>query len=101
MAFAASAFAFTAWFVYFIYFRMLAPVVERFGGAGLFFAILLTAYLLRNVDASGRSGTAACLIVRVERRRSSRSGARRCCSRWRPRLGALVLGGGRSASTRS
>jgi len=49
IAYAMLSFVFTAWFIYFAYFRALAPIVERFRGAGLLFAVVVTAYLLRNV----------------------------------------------------
>ena len=49
ITYAVFSFVFTAWFIYFAYFRALAPIVERFRGAGLLFAVVLTAYLLRNV----------------------------------------------------
>lgn len=47
LAYAAAAFVSTAGFIYAGYFRLLAPVVERFGGAGLVFALVLTVVLLR------------------------------------------------------
>jgi multidrug resistance efflux pump len=49
IGFAILSFVFTIWFIYFAFFRILAPVVERFRGAGLEFAVVLTVYLLRNV----------------------------------------------------
>ena len=49
ITYAVMSFVFTAWFIYVAYFRMLAPLVETFGGSGLFAAILISAYLLRNL----------------------------------------------------
>jgi multidrug resistance efflux pump len=49
IAYAMVSFVFTAVFIYAVYFRLLAPIVERFRGTGLLFAIVLSAYLLRNV----------------------------------------------------
>lgn len=49
IAYAVLAFLFTAAFIYFVYFRLLAPIIERYRGAGLLFAIGLTAFLLRNI----------------------------------------------------
>lgn len=66
LAYAAAAFVFTALFVYFVYFRLLAPVIEHFRGAGLLFAITLTAYLLRNMVLRP-IWDAARLIVRERR----------------------------------
>lgn len=43
------AFTGTSLFIYVLYFRFLAPVVERFGGAGLAFAVLATALMLRGL----------------------------------------------------
>ncbi len=49
ISYAIASFVFTASFIYFVYFRMLAPIIERFRGAGLLFAVVLTAYLLRKI----------------------------------------------------
>jgi len=42
-------FLFTTWFVYFVLFHMLTPLVERFRGPGLAFAVLVAAFLLRKL----------------------------------------------------
>ncbi len=67
IAYAGISFVFTALFIYFVYFRLLAPVVERFGGVGLLFAAVVTAYLLRNVTLRPLWGFAR-LLARERRR---------------------------------
>jgi len=67
IAYAMVSFAFTLGFIYVAYFRMLAPVVERFRGTGLAFAVVATVYLLRNVMLRP-IWDGACLIVRERRR---------------------------------
>lgn len=47
--YAALSFAFTVWFIYVGYFRLLSPLVEHLRATGLFIAVVLSAYLLRNL----------------------------------------------------
>jgi multidrug efflux pump subunit AcrA (membrane-fusion protein) len=49
IAYAICSFAFTAWFIYFGFSRVLVPVVERYRGTGLVFAVVVSTYLARNV----------------------------------------------------
>ena len=67
LAYAAASFVFTAWFIYVGYFRVLAPVVERFRGPGLLLAVAITAYLLRNLTLRPLWNVAR-LLVRERRR---------------------------------
>jgi multidrug resistance efflux pump len=67
IAYAILSFLFTALFLYLVFFRLLAPVVEHFRGAGLLFAIALTAYLMRNATLRPMWGLAR-LLVRERRR---------------------------------
>jgi putative peptide zinc metalloprotease protein len=67
IGYAALAFVFTGLFIYLVYFRLLAPIVEHFRGAGLLFAVVFTSYLLRNVVLRP-IWDGACFIVRARRR---------------------------------
>ena len=49
VVYAALCLVFTTMLIYVAYFRALAPIVERFRGAGLVFALAITGYLMRNV----------------------------------------------------
>jgi putative peptide zinc metalloprotease protein len=67
ITYAMVSFLVTALFMYLGYFRLLAPVVERFRGAGLVFAVIVTGYLLRNVTLRPIWSLAR-LLVRERRR---------------------------------
>ncbi len=67
IAYAAASFLFTAWFIYVGYFRVLAPVIERFRGPGLLVAVAVTAYLLRGLTLRPAWDLAR-LLVRERRR---------------------------------
>lgn len=67
IAYGVLAFLFTAWFLYFAYARLLAPLVERLRGAGLMLAIGLGAYFLRNLTLRPVWSLAR-LLVRERRR---------------------------------
>jgi putative peptide zinc metalloprotease protein len=67
ITYAMVSFVFTMLFIYIVYFRVLAPVVERFHGAGVVFAVVITAYLLRNTTLRPIANLAR-LVVRERRR---------------------------------
>jgi multidrug resistance efflux pump len=67
IAYAILSFAFTTWFIYFALFRMLTPLVERFRGPGLVFALVVAGLLLRR--AALRPLWAFLRVVVRERRR--------------------------------
>jgi multidrug resistance efflux pump len=67
IAYAICSFAFTAWFIYFGFSRLLVPIVERYRGAGLVFSVAIGTYLARNVTLRPM-WSFACLLVRERRR---------------------------------
>lgn len=67
IAYGIAAYAFTAWFIYLGYARLLAPVVERLRGGALVLAIALGVYVLRNATLRPVWGFAR-LLVRERRR---------------------------------
>jgi putative peptide zinc metalloprotease protein len=67
IAYAICSFTFTAWFIYFGFSRVLVPVVERYRGAGLVFAVVISTYLARNVTLRPMWRLAR-LLVRERRR---------------------------------
>jgi multidrug efflux pump subunit AcrA (membrane-fusion protein) len=68
VTYAVISFLFTVLFIYLGYFRLLAPIVERFRGVGLLFAVVFTAgYLLRSATLRP-VGNLVRLVVRERRR---------------------------------
>ncbi|HEX7840848.1 MAG TPA: hypothetical protein VF469_25395, partial [Kofleriaceae bacterium] len=67
IAYAMASFVVTTGLVYLAFSRVLVPVVERFRGAGLVFAVVVAAYLLRNLTLRPMWNFAR-LLVRERRR---------------------------------
>ncbi|HEU4733137.1 MAG TPA: PqqD family peptide modification chaperone [Kofleriaceae bacterium] len=67
ITYAILAFAFTTWFIYFGFSRVLVPIVAPYRGAGAVFAVAISTYLARNVTLRPMWSLAR-LLVRERRR---------------------------------